>query len=356
MDWAQSGIKHAFSFQLVDAVNLTDPRGWLDNVTGGKLTEAYRGDMRASCTLDIDGGEIPLGCAVRIWHEAEAGGETVRECLGTFQPDPAGGTYESGRLTGSVECLSSLGKLSTTLGKRVISVGNSNIAAHFSEIVGWAKAVPWVAPNWNANKTFAAPYVWVMATESVLAEAQRCADAMGGYLGVDEQGRVTLTPYTEPRRLAESWQLLPGGVVHFGVDVDVPAIVNRVTAKYEHRSGNDTKTYTAEKHLEPSHPWSVENIGRWEAIELTNVTVEDGQDPQTILDDAVKKELESRAAAMNTYSITANYDAAVRCGTAGRLVYRDSPDDEGINARVFCSGREIRLDYTAEMALTLEQQ
>ena len=352
MEWNKSGIAHSFGFQLVDAVNLTDPRGWLTNVTGGKITEAYRGDLRSSCSLDIDGGEIPLGAAVRIWHYATADAETFRECLGTFQPEPAGGTYENGRIKATVELKSSLGKLSTTLGKRVYSVGKQNIAAHFAEIVGWAKAVPWITPNWNANKTFADSYVWVMASESVLKEAQRCADAIGGYLGIDEQGRVTLTPYEAPDKLAESWSLLPGGIVHLGIDIDVPEVVNRVTAKYE--GGTDKKTYTAAEPLDPAHPWSAENIGRIEAVELTSVTVEDEQNPQTILNDAVKKELKRLTTATNTYSVTANYNPDVRPGTAGRLVYKDSPDDEGLDASVFCSGREITLDYKAEMALTLE--
>ncbi len=350
MDWSKSGIHHEWQYQLVDSATLTE-RGWLTNVTDAKLTEAYRGDLRSQLDIGLDGESVPLGCAVRVWHEATYGGETVRECLGTFHAEPTGGKYELGRMTSSATLYSSLVKLRDTRGKQVRSVGKSNIINHFNEICGWALAVPWVTPGWNTSKTFAAAYVWQMPSESILAEAQRCADAIGGYLGVDETGRVTLTPYVNPSNMSEAWALLPGEITHLGVDVDVPDIVNRVVAKYE----RDGKTYTSVADLDAQHPWSRANIGRVVAEELTGVTVEDGANIQKTLDDATKKERDAKARATRTFSVETCYSDAVRCGTAGRLVYADSPDDEGIDARVFCSGREVVLDHTADMSLTLEE-
>lgn len=351
MDWTKSGIEHEWEYQLVDPKDLQTVRGWLANVTDGKLTEAYRGDMRSQLILNIDGGDIPLNAAVRVWHVATYGSETLRECLGTFHPDPFGGKYEYGRITGDVSLRSSLARLDSTLGKQVRSVGKSNVIAHFREIVGWALCVPWVTPNWNTSKNFAEAYVWVMAEKSVYDEAQRCADAINGYLGVDELGRVTLTPYKRPKDMGESWGLLPGEITHLGVEVEVPEVVNRVTAKYE----NNGKTYTSVEDLDASHPWSKESLGRIESFALTSVQVEEGANIQRTLDDAVKKELESKTSATKTYSVDANYSSGVRCGTAGRLVYVDSPEDNGINSKVFCSGREVSLDFKADMRLTLEE-
>lgn len=349
MDWTRSGIQHAWEYQLVDATAMTE-RGWLMNVTGGKLTEAYRGDLRSQLSLDLDGETVPLGCAVRVWHTATYDGENVRELLGTFFPTPMGGKYEYGRMSGSVSLYSALVKLQGTRGKQVRSVGKFNIIAHFNEICGWALVTPYVQPGWNESKKFAAVYVWPMPSESILAEAQRCADAIGGYLGVDEHGRVTLKPYVLPSKLGQSWELLPGGITHLGVDIDVPDVVNRIVAKYE----NNGKTYGAVADLDASHPWSRQSIGRIVAEELTSVQVAEGANIQKTLDDAVKKELTSKTTATNTYSVDTDYSADIRCGTAGRLFYRDSNDDAGIDAKVFCSGREVNLDYTADMRLTLE--
>lgn len=350
MDWSKSGIYHEWQYQLVDSTTLTE-RDWLTNVTGGRITEAYRGDLRTQLALDLDGGEVPMGTAVRVWHTATYGGETVRELLGTFHAEPTGGKYELGRMTSSVTLYSSLVKLRDTRGKQVRSVGKSNIINHFNEIVPWALATPWVQPDWATSKNFSAGYVWQMPSESILAEAQRCADAIGGYLGVDEYGRVTLKPYVLPSKLGQSWQLLPGEITHLGVDIDVPDVVNRIVAKHEANG----KTYTSVANLDASHQWSKESIGRIVAEELTNVTIQDGSSIQTQLDKATAAELKSRANATNTYSVDTSYHADVRCGTAGRLVYVDSPDDDGIDARVFCSGREIQLDHTADMSLTLEE-
>ena len=350
MDWSKSGILHGWEYQLVDGVTLAE-RGWLDNVTGGSITESYRGDLRTQLSLDLDGGEVPMGTAVRVWHTATYEDETVRECLGTFHAEPLGGTYRLGRMTGSVTLYSSLVKLRDTRGKQVRSVGKSNIIAHFKEIVPWALATPWVQPDWATSKNFSDGYVWQMPSESILKEVQRCADAIGGYLGVDEYGRVTLKPYVLPSKLGQSWQLLPGEITHLGVDIDVPDVVNRITAKHE----KDGKTYTSVANLDAAHPWSKENIGRVIAQELTSVQVEEGANVQKTLDDATAKELKAKTTATNTYSVDTSYHADVRCGTAGRLVYVDSPDDDGIDVRVFCSGREIVLDHTADMSLTLEE-
>lgn len=349
MQWTQSGIAHSWDFQLVDSVNLSDGRGWLSGVTGGKLTESYRGDTRSMVTLDLDGATIPLGTAVRVWHTATYNGETERECLGTFHPEPYSYDYDMGRSHGSITCYSSLKKLSSTLSGNVRGVGKVNVINWFKTIAVWAMCVPWVQPSWKTSATFSSSYVWDMTAENFLTEAQRCADAVGGYLGVDEQGRVTLTPYIAPSDMPSTWTL--DGLALVGVKVDTPDIVNRVVAKYE----KDGKTYKAVKDADSTHPWAKAKIGRIEAVSINPSTIEDGANIQQTLDKLVADELKSKTSTTTDYSVDAMYSALIKCGTVGTFVYQDSLDNEGIMAKVLCSGREIALDYTAQMALTLEE-
>ena len=351
MDWTSSGIEHEWRFQLVDGVSFS-PIGWLGNVKGGSITEGWRTDLRSSCTLDLDGRDIPLSAAVRVWHFARLGTEEYSELVGTFFPDPWGGTYEYGRMSGDVQLYSALCKLSNARWKGVGKMGKgANVIAKFKEIAGWCHATPWITPSWNTSKKFAETWVWVYPTDSALVGAQRCADAMGGYLGADEQGRVTLTPYTAPSKMGKTWAITPGGIALVGVDVNVPDLVNSVTAKHE--SGG--KTYTASASVVSTHPWAEGRIGRLEAKELSSVTIQEGSSIQTQLNNAVKRELNSVSDMRRTFTLDALYDPSVKCGTAGSFTYRDSDADEGISCKAVCSSREIQLDHTAQMSLTLEE-
>lgn len=352
MDWSSSGIEHEWQYQLVSGDTFA-PMGWLTTVTGGKITEGWRTDLRTSCTLSLDGGDIPLNCAVRVWHVASYRGEEVRELLGTFHPDPFGGTYEYGRMTGDVQLYSSLSKLSNARWKGTsawMKKGQS-VIAQFKRIAGWCYVPAWVTPSWKTSATFASTWVWVYATDSAYKGAQVCADAIGGYLGVDAEGRVTLTPYTAPSKMPQTWTIPTASIVALGVDVDVPSVVNKVTAKYE----NNGKTYTSEANVASTHPWAESRIRRVMAEELTSVTIQEGSSIQTQLDKATKSHLASVSDMKRTFSVDTLYSNEVRCGTVGLFEYRDSPNDEGIRAKVFCSAREINLDYKADMSLTLEE-
>ena len=355
MDWSSSGIKHEFAYELVDAVTLDSRGRWLDGVTGGTITESYRSEARSTCTLELDGSSVPWGCAVRVRHYAYLGAESFSEVLGTFQPEPMDSTYEYGRRSGSVDMYSSLKKLSTHFYKGVTGVAKgAAIVPHFKAVVADGQAVPWVSPSLSTSKGFGAYYAWVRPKESDYAEAQRCADALGAYLGVDAQGRVTLTPYVLPQKMSESWRLEGGAML--GVDIDEPDIVNRVVVAYEDNSGGKTKTYTAMATLADSSPWSYKKIGRFETVEANAPTFDDGVSAsqiQTALDKLVAQELAAHQGKA-TYTVSALYDPNVRCATAGRFVYADSPADKGISARVFCSERQIDLTY-GDMTLTLEE-
>lgn len=351
MNWGTSGIVHSFSYQLVDARDLTTAKGWLDGVTGGSITETYRGDNRSSCSLDLNGASIPWGCAVRVWHDASYDGENVHEMLGTFQPEPMDNQYRFGRESGSVDLYSSIKKLSTIYSSAITGVGKVNVIQHFKDVVSNAMGVPWVQPDWKTSATFGKAYTWVRPRESNRDECQRCADALGGYISVDERGRVTLKPYVLPSKLPSTWTL--ENVTLEGVDVDVPDIVNRVVAYHEENVNGKTKTYAQMAELPASSPYYKWTIGRHETITLNPSTIQPNADINAQLLKLAQQELAAHQG-KNTYSCTAMYDPTVKCGTAGRLVYQDA-NAPGIDAQVFCSEREIKLDHTALMTLTLEQ-
>lgn len=338
---------HSWEYQLVDGRDLSTGRGWLKRVTGGKISETYRGENRASCSLDLDGEEIPLGCAVRIWHATEES----RECLGTFIPEPMDSTYQYGRKSGTVELYSTIKRLSTMFSSAITGVGKVNVLSHFREVVTNAYSTPWVQPSWQTSKLFSKAYTWNRTQESNLAEAQRCADAVNGYIGVDAQGRVTMRPYVQPWKLPQSWTL--ADVTLDGVEIDVPEIVNRVVAYYERSSGNTTKTYAQMAELPTTSPYYKGRIYRHETVTINPPTIDESGNINAQLLAYAQKELAAQQS-KNVYSCSALYDSRVKCGTAGKLNYTDSPSGT-LSANVFCSAREIALDHTAMMTLTLEE-
>ena len=58
----------SFEYELVDPFDLDLSLGFIDGVTGGRITESYRGDYRSTAFIDIDGELPPIRPLVRIWH------------------------------------------------------------------------------------------------------------------------------------------------------------------------------------------------------------------------------------------------------------------------------------------------
>lgn len=410
MDFSQSGIYWRIGVELIDVRNVNKSKGWFSGkVVGGKITEDFNSDYRASATLEIDGGEIPLGVAVRIWAVAEDGaGDTQRIELGTFWPDPASMDYDHGRYHGSVELHSAMKRLGTDLRSGDGSVAKGSVVVEkFAKYVKNSGGVPAVKSSVSKTKKLAKAHVWKHG-ESVLEECQRLADSLGAWIGVDTHGRVTLEPYVKPKKRAVSYTV-PRGVksmVEVGtLGYESPEIYNRFIASYEnsvkvqeavgtyqsnvkytenvkdkngniiHRQGEirhhsgDTKykTKTVKKkycrslQVPNSHPWSFSKLGRWYTYDCGSPTIAHDSDSspteaqvEAALEKHMKDALAEHADYRRTWSATMLYDPKVQVGKVIDFYYSDNPDAPAVSRKCFVSAREITLNQTMKMELTLE--
>ena len=348
MDWHSSGIENTFEFEtLTRGLAHT---GWLENVTGGSIVQSYRGDYRVSASLELD-GEIPgVNGYVRIWHTARKGGEAVRTCLATLVPELPGMEYRLGRWTGSLDLYSGMKRLETSLWKKDYGIAKGTaIAAKFSEFVVNAGSRAVISPGISTTAKTTSAWVLEFGT-SVLSTCHSLADAVGGYIEVDPEGRVCLVPYVLPSRRSASWALGSGieSIMLIGVDRDAPDPVNRVIARYEEES----RTWYAEANLPSSHPWSSSQRGR---IDAHAIDVDAPGTGSGWLQKLVDTELAAMSDAGARYEVRALFDPSVKPGTVGDVAYADSPSDPGLRFRAFCSQREVELDAAMTMTLTLEE-
>ena len=349
MDWRASGIANSYEFELLD--RSLSRTGWLDGVTGGSVEQSYRGDYRVAASLELD-GEIPaIDGYVRIWHNATLDGETVRTCLATLVPELPDVEYRLGRWTGSVDLYSGMKRIETAIWQKDYGIAkNTAIASKWTDFVRNTGSVPYVAPGISTAKKTSAAWVMEFGT-SVLSTCHSLADAVNGYIEVDEAGRVCLVPYVLPSKRSASWELASGieSIVLIGVEREAPVIVNRVAARHELNG----KMYYSLADLPSSHPWSFGRIGRRESYSLE---VDEVASPvQSNLDRIAANELAARSATGSRYEVRALFDPSIRPGTVGAVSYADSPHDAGVSFRAFCSQREIELDAAMTTTLTLEE-
>ena len=349
MDWHASGITNSFEYELLD--RSLAHTGWLGNVTGGTIEQSYRGDYRVTASLELDGDIPPVDGYVRIWHVATLDGETVRTCLATLVPELPDVEYRLGRWTGTVDLYSGMKRLETSVWRADSGIAkNTGIAARWATMVRDAGSVAYVAPGIAKGKKTSAAWVLEFGVP-VLSTCHSLADALGGYIEVDEAGRVCLVPYVLPSRRSASWELASGidSIVLVGVEREAPEICNRVVARYD----ADDKTYYSWAYLPSSHPWSIDRIGRQESYSME---VDEVAAPiQANLDKIARDELAARSATGSRYEVRALFDPSVRPGTVGTVSYADSPHDAGLSFRAFCSQREVELDAAMAMTLTLEE-
>ena len=349
MDWHASGITNDFSYELLD--NSLKHVGWLDGVTGGSLTESYRGDYRMTATLALD-GEVPaMRGYVRIWHTARLGSESVRTCLATLSPEEPSMEYRLGRWTGSVDLYSGMKRMDTCIRTRDYSLPkNTSIPTFFTSLVKAACAVPYIAPSISATAKTTKAIVLEFGT-SMLTNAHVLADSVTGYVGVGRDGRVTLTRYVLPSKRAASWSLESGeaSIMLVGLEREPEEMYNRVLARYE----ADGKTYYSSASLPDAHPWSISSIGQLIGYPMEADMV--AAPIQANLDKQAAAELASLTSTRARYEVRCLYDPAIEPGTVGTVRYADSPDDPGLSVRAFCSQRELSLDAGMSMTLTLEE-
>lgn len=348
MDWSASGISNSYEFELLDrAMNRT---GWLDGVTGGRVTESYRGDYRVSASLDIDGRVPPLSGYVRIWHVAELDGEVVRTVLATLCPERPSLEYSLGRWSGTLDLYSALKKCDETVRTAPGGLAKDKpLAAYWETMAGWGSAVPLVSAGISRTAKSTKAHVFEFGSP-ILSDMHVIASALGGYVEVDPEGRVCLVPYVAPSKRPDSWRLGSGerSIMLHGLVVEPAETVNRVAARYE----SNGKAWHAHADAPASDPRSAASLGRvvTEAIDVDTV-VGGGSGWLTRY---VEDELASRLSVSDSYEATILFDPSVRPGTAGTVDYRDSPDGDPVTFRAFCSQREIELDAAMTATLTLE--
>jgi len=348
MDWTASGIANSFEFETLNSgLNHT---GWLDSVTGGRITESYRGDYRVTASLELDGDMPSIDGYIRIWHIAELGGETVRTILATLVPDEPQMEYISGRWTGSVDLYSGMKRMATSLRVKDIAIAKGrNLSEYWEGLVTGPGSVAYVSPGIDTTKTAAKAYVLEFG-ETWLHEAHMMADALRAYIEVDAEGRVCLVPYVAPGRRSASWRLESGAqsILMLGVGRDPAEMVNRVIARYE----VDGKKYYSTVDLPAEHPWSYSQTGRRETFSLDVDSV--ASPIQANLDALAAAELESQTSIGARYEVKALFDPQVTVGTVGTVLYADSPTGQ-LSITGFVAQREIELDPVMQMTLTLEE-
>lgn len=366
MDWHASGIRNTFEYELIDPFDLDFSLGFLDGVTGCKITETYRGEYRSSASLSLDGAELPIGALVRVWHKAKLGDETVRQELGTFMqeldPDMS---YSYGRKHGTVNLQSTLMRLGTDKRAGDLAVPKSKaIVGHFEGIVADSGGTPYVYPFFSETRTFSKGHVWECSA-SALSEANRCADAIGGDIMPDAHGRVCLVPYQLPSLRSVSYEFPSGGKspVLVGLKCSNPEVVNRVVVSYKH----DDVTYFSERRVDVTHPWHWRKIGRHATKEYSESSLDEllgyelgeGEEPtaaqiQKALDAKADSRLAENTQTFATWSASVLY-APVSCGEVVTLPYNDSPGSEGLFIKGMLTQREITCDASMLMQITIEE-
>ena len=362
MDWTSSGITNSFEFELVDSANLDERKGWLDGVTGGSVTIGYRADYRISAQLDLDDiSELPWSCAVRVWHTAADGSESVRQELATLFPEPIGGRLENGRRSGSVRLYGPMKALAGDIfggeggtgAARGVAAGTA-VKPYFENRVKAARRTPRVM-SFAENATMGY-HVWEPGT-SCLEEMQAVADACGGYLWFDSHGRVVLEPYQLPASRAESFTVPSGAasLTLIGVDITSPVPINKVVCTHETQVDGASYFVTRSAQVDTSHPWHPNRIGYWAGASETPPSIPEGADVGAVLQAYANQRLKELTDTRRTFSAVMLYHPDVAVGRVGRFVYRDSDDGEGLDVRCFVSEMDITLDAAMRCQLTLEE-
>ena len=361
-DWSASGIKNEFAFECVDIKQLDSHICWLDGVTGGKITQTYRGDYRTSATLDFDGTEIPKHCAIRIWHTASLNSDSVTEELATLIPQNASNNLLRGRITGSLDLYSAMRFLDNDLLTNNVTVAKNTQAWYkFKTLCTNGGHMPNISSGIQSTDARLAS-AWVCEHgKSVLTAMQKMADVANGYIVMDTHGRVCLQPYVNPSKAATSGDITTGvnSLILLGVDIGTGDICNKVITSYETGSDNNKKVYTAEAKLDAAHPWSFQSLGYWAAQEVNSPTFSDKDSETTIqaqLQATVDKALAQASSYTRTFGLDMLYTPLVRVGAAYDLFYQDSDDGEKIAANVFISQKEIELTAAMQCSLTCEER
>jgi hypothetical protein len=278
-DW--TGNRHGESWRFVRVSwDTWEELGEYGNVTGGSVEYGYYTDLKATGSLDFDGGEPPdERDLVRVYYGfADDAGETAEAVLGTFLVECSEPTYTQGyggdadRAEGSVDLSSTLKVLSDRLlgAPYTVPAGTQAVALAVSAVqsLGLNASCPDASSYATASDhTFKSSDSYLTAVNWLLSQA--------GYASCspDAYGSVVLARYVDPAARVPVWSFAPGeaSVMLDGVPVssswrDVP---NAVRLVYE---SEDECLWASATNVDASHRASLPSRGGRELTDAAEVS------------------------------------------------------------------------------------
>lgn len=373
-DWAKSGIRDTYRWVMCDNRTMEE----IEDLTGfrsASISASYEGDLKYSGSLEVSGSNYVTGRLLRCYHTAtlESEGKSKTTLLGTFFAGNDQLTYLHGRYTGSIELRSMLLRFTMARnptpwtfakGKSALSSWWQLLQSEGAKAYGRASVKD---AEWKKTEV-------IDFGETRLAALNRVADFLGGQVGVDPDGFITLSPYVAPSKKPVSYSVPSGSsslvFEGVGMTVDRTDCVNRFSVLYEkeeerkvadgvyakkttdsdgqvHEKGSPKYKVTKVKvpiygcaELPDSSAYSFKSRGRHvdESATIQNMTPE----TKSRADEIAKSRLErfSRGATEYVYE---SYYMPYRIGQVVRFTYRDNETARGIDVDGIVTGIEYAL-------------
>ena len=250
VDWARGDLSHALTVLQVDPSNLTDVRGELHNVKGGKLDLSYYSDTRAGASLECVGEHDWDGTsALRLVHDiSDWTGLLLRETLFTGYVTAA---PWSGRGDGMVTRLT----LSSTLiawegdGKGTVAANGYTVAAS-AKALDVIRSIARQTGRQLRVRGDATDYLFGSACvydagKSWLSIAMDVANKAGDRIVVDPDGFVAVERYIEPSKKEPDYDVdpsAPRGIVIGEPSGDTDALSHPTRVIVRSESGDKSVT------------------------------------------------------------------------------------------------------------------
>ena len=201
VDWAASGRTDTFSATLVDPFSLRED-GAVDFVPReSDVTWASDTDVLVQATIslvgDVRGSQRDR--MVRLKHRVEVGVVSVDETLGTFFVEDPGRECLDGRAKGKLNCYSALWRMSAdVLADDCMETAGSSAVAACRRLVEYAGGELATDLGVDPQATLISDEFHQIG-ENRLEVLRTVAGSMGWRVGVDVDGRITLSQYAAPK-------------------------------------------------------------------------------------------------------------------------------------------------------------
>lgn len=294
--WTTSGRVDSFAFEKVAANDIDKHDGWLEGVTGGSLTFGYDTDLKVSGSLDISSTSFVENCVIRVHYKPKLGSETKDEVLCTCFATAEDMRFDKGRYTGKLNLRSLLAQYIDDKLRDNFTIGkNKSYKAELKRLVsvvgGGKYRISGDVKDKKCPKAKAFEY-----GKAPMEVLQSIADSLGGQVGTDANGYMTLKPYITPAKKSLALKLPKGGysVTLPGVDIsdNLSTATNRVAykcicswkqteyvldkkgnrekytsgankGKYKTKKVNKTRVITGRAQVSPTSSLHYSKRGRW---------------------------------------------------------------------------------------------